>query len=202
MKQLRRTVFALGAALALASGLLAGCGKAGAPTAPGLRAPVTANGMRARGDDPVGDFYGLMRKFGYKGIRKRLEDSVTAVTQQAYITGWDTPELAAQRYAFWQPTFSDNVAKDLPDYTDSAVRLANYRFKVIYYVWVSRQDGNMSAPPDVDFNKNIPIVKGIEHDTNWIVQLSDHGTVLDFLELPPDYDTDLSHLIPIPRELY
>lgn len=230
MTSILRSLAVLGGTLLVAATMLAGCGRApstmapagysrlaamDAPAAGGFRplpqpTPTPAPGKPSNGGggnqpDEVAQFTSYMQHYGYHGNQQTLSAAVEAVTH-TYPTAWDPSVNVAQHYQYWQSTLGFDVAKDEATYAQDAVRLAQYRFDVIYYVWVSKQEGpqdqNGDTPPFVDFNKELPIVKGIKNSDGWIVQISPQGTVMDFLELPNQYLNDFNHLIPIPQELY
>lgn len=159
-----------------------------------------------RGADEVDAFLGDMKRFGYHGDRRRLVGTVTAVTQQPYIDGWDPSVNIERNWNWWKGTFSPEVRKDLQHYAADAVQLANYRFNVVYYVWVSKQVPGQNypngQPPAINFDREIPIIKGIENDEGWSVLLGPNGKVLDFFQFNTDALGDLNHVIRIPDALY
>ena len=231
MSQLARSLTGAGAVLLLVGTLAAGCGRAGSPLdaeRPGLSrtaatqlaggAPLTA-GLRplpqptptppapAPGGgyqpDEVDRFHALLRGYGYRGSRRALVGAVTAVTHQ-YPLGWDPRVNPVVHFEWWKRTL-EGIANTPADYTQQAIFLAQHKFDVTYYVWVSKQTPpqmvNGRTPPMVDFNDEIPIVKGIQ-DEGLFVQISPRGTIVDYLRLPSEYLNDLNHVIPIPRALY
>lgn len=167
--------------------------------------PPAKGGGGASQPDDVDQFLGVMQNYGYHGSRRALVDAVTAVTNQ-YPLGWDPSVDTEKHWEWWQTTLGFDIRKDHDTYVRDAVRLAQYRFDVVYYVWVSKQTGsqidNGSTPPNVNFDQEIPIVKGIKGDDGWIVQISPRGTVVDFLQMPREFLDDYNHLIPIPPSLY
>ncbi|HEY9721614.1 MAG TPA: hypothetical protein V6D47_06350 [Oscillatoriaceae cyanobacterium] len=235
MTSILRSLAVLGGTLLLAATTLTGCGRATSTMAPmgyghgnaayqrmsAMDAPAgafrplpqptatPAPGKPSAGGggqpDDVDMFTSYMQHYGYHGDRESLSAAVEAVTHR-YPTQWDPSVNVAQHYQYWQSTLGFDVAKDEQSYAQDAIRLAQYRFDVIYYVWVSKQDGgqdqNGTTPPYVNFDTNLPIVKGIKNSDGWIVQIGPQGTVLDFLEMPNQYLNDFNHLIPIPQELY
>lgn len=231
-----RWVTGLGCTAALLAGMLAGCGGSTGLTGPmmskksravGVRgddAPPTAGGglrplpkvtpvppyqdpKSGGGGDPgeVGRLHSDLRNFGYRGSLGQMADAITAVTHK-YPTRWD-PQIDTQKHwEWWKDTLSPEIRKDHDTYVRDAVRLAQYRFDVQYFVWVSKQSRGTKAPgttvPQFDFNKEIPVVKAIAGEQGWIVQISPRGTVVDFLQLPEEFLSDYNHVIPIPSELY
>ncbi|MOA38681.1 hypothetical protein D3C78_1603890 [compost metagenome] len=109
-----------------------------------------------------------------------------------------------QHFEWWKRTL-DGIANTPADYRQQAIHLAQHKFDVVYYVWVSKQRPsvmvNGRTTPIVDFREELPIVKGIE-DEGLFVQLSPRGTIVDYLRLPSEYLNDYNHLLPIPRDLY
>jgi hypothetical protein len=154
----------------------------------------------------VAHLFSDLRNFGYKGSPDAMIDSITAVTHK-YPTQWQ-PGLDTQKHwSWWAASLSPEIRKDHDSYVRDALRLAQYRFDVQYYVWVSKQTRGTRAPggqpaPRVDFNKSIPVVKAIRGEQGWIVQINPEGNVVDFLQLPEEFLSDYNHVIPIPEELY
>lgn len=88
--------------------------------------------------------------------------------------------------------------------------VAQHKFDVVYYIWVSKQEDPANQPgapvgggPWVDFNKEIPVVKAIGRD-GWMVNLSTKGTIVDYFKMPEEYISpiDYNHLLEVPRKLY
>jgi hypothetical protein len=180
----------------------------GAPAQGGLRplpkvTPTPAPGKPGGGAEPdeVDDFLSILNHYGYHGDRRQLEDAVTAVTHQ-YPLGWDSHVNADEHFAWWQKTFQGMVTTP-GEYKQQAVYLAQHKFNVVYYIWVSKQTPSQAGgtPPMVSFDKELPIVKGIE-DEGLLVQISPRGTIVDYLYMPTDYLHNWNHLIPIPQSMY
>jgi hypothetical protein len=186
---------------------------AAAPAAPaqgGLRplpkvTPTPAPGKPAAGAEPddVDKFLNVLNHYGYHGDRRALVNAVTAVTHQ-YPLGWDPRVNPDEHFAWWQKTL-DGIANSPADYKQQAIALSQHKFDVVYYIWVSKQrPGEMvngRTPPIVDFDSELPIVKGIE-DEGLFVQISPRGTIVDYLHIPTEYLHNWNHLIPIPQSLY
>lgn len=153
--------------------------------------------------DEVDAFHRLLRNYGYKGDRRTLTATVTTVTNQ-YALNWDPRVNPDQHFGWWQKTL-EGIANTPADYRQQAIYLAQHKFDVVYYVWVSKQRPgdiiNGRTPPMVDFNEELPIVKGIQ-DEGLFVQLSPRGTIVDYLRIPTEFLNDYNHLIPIPQSLY
>lgn len=157
----------------------------------------------------VDRFHRLLRNYGYRGTPAQMMGSIRAITHQ-YPTRWDPQVNTLQHWEWWRKTLDgstngDVVADNPNDYVQQAVDLARYRFDVEYYVWVSKQSPNQlkngAVPPLFNFNEELPIVKSIAGE-GLIVQISERGTVLDYLQMPMHYKRDLNHLIAIPPRLY
>ena len=153
--------------------------------------------------DEVDHFHAKLRGYGYRGSRRALIGAVAAVTH-SYPLGWDPRVNPAQHFDWWKRTL-EGIANTPADYTQQAIFLAQHKFDVAYYVWVSKQNPsqmvNGRTTPLVDFNQEIPIVKGIQ-DEGLFVQISPRGTIVDYLRLPSEYLNDMNHVIPIPASLY
>ena len=91
------------------------------------------------------------------------------------------------------------------DYMNQSLRVAQNKFEVVYYVWVSKQEDpqNNVTIPYIDFNKDIPVVKGLYRD-GWLAEIGTKGSIVDYLKMPERYlePLDWTHLIRIPEELY
>ncbi|MFP5501656.1 MAG: hypothetical protein ACLGIN_04145, partial [Candidatus Sericytochromatia bacterium] len=86
------------------------------------------------------DLYGTLRNFGFRGLKRKMVEEITAVTH-SYPLGWDPRMDTEAHYKWWLASFGAGgyTPKDYESYTQDAVRLAQYRLGVIYYVWVSQQ---------------------------------------------------------------
>lgn len=167
--------------------------------------PTPPPGKPGAGPEPdeVDGLLRLLRNYGYRGDRRKLTNQVTAVTHQ-YALGWDGRVNADEHFAWWKPRF-EGVANTPADYKQQAIYLAQHKFDVVYYVWVSKQRpselANGRTPPMVDFNEELPIVKGIQ-DEGLFVQISPRGTIVDYMNMPTEFLNDYNHLFPIPQSLY
>lgn len=181
-------------------------------------APKKAGGDDGQPDD-IDQFLYYLQMFGYNGDRKHLIDAVHQVVYQYPINdpvnspmGWDPDEykVSMDHYNWWKGTFDQGEMQSYDDYMKQSLMVAQNRTNVVYYVWVSKQRDPQAVQqahqtsPWVDFNQELPIVKGIA-DGGWMVNISPNGTILDYLCMPAKFlypRVDFNHLIPIPRELY
>lgn len=193
-----------------ADGDMAGDDDAGPTADGGLRplpkvTPTPPPGKPSGGaaPDEVDGLLRLLRNYGYRGDRRKLQNQVTAVTHQ-YAMAWDGRVNVEEHFNWWKPRF-DGVANTPTDYKEQAIYLAQHKFDVVYYVWVSKQRpselANGRTPPMVDFNEELPIVKGIQ-DEGLMVQISPRGTIVDYLNIPTEFLNDYNHLFPIPQSMY
>ena len=195
---------------------------ANAPAAPtdGLKpvpkpttTPPTKPAADPREPGPVDDLHALLGNFGYNGTIRQMAAELRKKTFAYPINhpdspgGWDPSVNPREHYEWWKKTLPADETGSYNDYLQQSLQIAQIKFDVVYYVWISKQydpekmkrEGKTS--PFVDLNEGLPIVKGI-YGGGWLVEISPKATILDYLKIPPTYLKDYNHLIRIPEELY
>lgn len=164
-------------------------------------------------EDDVDKFLTILQNFGYGGNRRQMVRELQArmfsypVNTPETPWGWDPNVNAEEHYDWWKRTLPPDETGSLKEYKEQALLIAQNKFDVVYYVWISKQYNpeqmkreNRSSP-FVDLNDGLPVVKGI-YGGGWLVELSPKATILDYLKIPEQYLKDYNHLVRIPEELY
>jgi hypothetical protein len=185
------------------------------PTA--IPAPKGGGGAGHEPDDVDQLLYELSM-YGYEGDRKHMVNTL----QQAIYSfpadrpetpgGWEKKEYdrRVEHFNWWKSTFISGETLNLDDYMKQSLYVAQNRFNVRFYVWVSKQQDpetmqkTNQRSPWVDFNQEIPVVKAIGN-AGWMVNISAKGEIQDYLRMPEEFlypTPDFNHVLPIPQELY
>lgn len=185
------------------------------PTA--VPAPKGGGGS-ARQPDEVDDLLYQLSMYGYNGDRKHmintLHQSIYAfpVDRPETPGGWEKKEYdrRAEHFNWWKSTFISGETLNLDDYMKQSLYVAQNRFNVRYYIWVSKQQDpetmqkTNQRSPWVDFNQELPVVKAIGN-AGWMVNISAKGEIQDYLRMPEEFlypTPDFNHVLPIPQQLY
>ncbi|MEB3328744.1 MAG: hypothetical protein VKQ33_05885 [Candidatus Sericytochromatia bacterium] len=204
-------------------------GEPGAAPAPQPIAPPTAGGLRPLPrptptappqppapppePDEVDALLVLLQNFGYNGTRARMIKDLQAclfaypINAPGSPGGWDRRIDPREHYAWWKKTLPPDETATFNDYMQQSLLIAQNKFDVVYYVWISKQYNPGQAKrehrtsPFVDLNEQLPVVKGIAGG-GWMVQIAPNGTIHDYLKIPTQYLRDYNHLLRIPESLY
>lgn len=165
--------------------------------------------------DEIDELRGNLAQFGYRGSRQAMIASIrAAVTAYPVHTpetpfGWDPSVKVEEHYQWWKPSFPAGEQPTLQEYREQALMVAQHKFDVVFYVWISKQTNPAGQPhgpvgggPWVDFNEEIPVVKAIGRD-GWMVNLNAKGNIVDYFRMPEEYlsPPDFNHVMEIPRRL-
>jgi hypothetical protein len=155
----------------------------------------------------------VLQNFGYNGDRQQMVRALQAclfaypVNTPATPGGWDPAINPREHYEWWKKTLPPEETGSFNDYMQQSLLIAQNKFDVVYYVWISKQynpeqmkrEGRTS--PFVDLNQQIPVVKGIAGG-GWLAHIAPNGTIHDYLKIPEQYLRDYNHLVRIPESLY
>lgn len=175
--------------------------------------PPPAPPAPPRAPDEVDALLTVLQNFGYNGDRRQMIGALQAclfaypVNSAATPGGWDPAINPREHYEWWKKTLPPDETGSFNDYMQQSLLIAQNKFDVVYYVWVSKQhnpermkrEGRKS--PFVDFNEQIPVVKGIAGG-GWLAHIAPNGTIHDYLKIPEQYLRDYNHLVRIPESLY
>jgi hypothetical protein len=151
--------------------------------------------------------HALLYRFGYKGTVKQMANAIRAKTHAFPVDaadtprGWDPAVNSRQHYDWWSVTMKEDCGS-YDDYMTQSLRVAQNKFEVVYYVWISKQEDpqNNTTMPFINLDKDIPVVKGL-YGERWLAEIGPKGSIVDYLKMQRDLD-DWNHLIRIPEELY
>jgi hypothetical protein len=163
--------------------------------------------------DEVDELLTVLQNFGYNGNRKQMVRDLQArmfgypIKSEKTPFGWDPTVNADEHYEWWKRTLPPDETGSLQEYKEQSLLIAQNKFDVVYYVWISKQynpeemkkEGRTS--PFINLNEGLPVVKGI-YGGGWLVELSPRNTILDYLKIPEQYLKDYNHLVRIPEDLY
>lgn len=165
-----------------------------------------------RDADDVDELLTILQNFGYNGNRKQMTRELQArmfgypVNTPDTPWGWDPSQDADEHYKWWKDTMKEDAGSP-KDYKEQSLLVAQNKFDVVYYVWISKQENpqlqkeKRGSSLFVDLNDGLPVVKGI-YGGGWLVELSPKSTILDYLKIPESYLKDYNHLVKIPEDLY
>ncbi|MDB5101072.1 MAG: hypothetical protein JWM80_5493 [Cyanobacteria bacterium RYN_339] len=185
------------------------------PTA--IPAPKGGGGAGRPADDVDNLLYQLSM-YGYEGDRKHmiktLQASIYAFPADRPETpgGWEKKEYdrRIEHFNWWKSTFISGETLNLDDYMKQSLYVAQNRFNVRYYIWVSKQQDpetmqkTNQRSPWVNFNEELPVVKAIGN-AGWMVNISAKGEIQDYLRMSEEFiypTPDFNHVLPIPQGLY
>ena len=195
---------------------------ADAPAAPsGGRAPLPKPTATPAAKDPaaprdaddVDELLTVLQNFGYNGNRRQMTRELQArmfgypVNSPETPWGWDPTQNPDEHYEWWKKTLPPDETGSAKEYKEQALLVAQNKFDVVYYVWISKQENpelmkkEKRSSPFVDLNEGLPVVKGI-YGGGWLVELSPKATILDYLKIPEQYLRDYNHLVRVPEDLY
>lgn len=175
--------------------------------------PPPAAPAAPRAPDEVDALLTILQNFGYHGDRLQMVRALQAclfaypVNTQATPGGWDPAINPREHYEWWKKTLPPDETGSFNDYLQQSLLIAQNKFDVVYYVWISKQynpeqmkrEGRTS--PFVDLNEQIPVVKGIAGG-GWLAHIAPNDTIHDYLKIPEQYLRDYNHLVRIPESLY
>lgn len=156
--------------------------------------------------------YQTLKRFGYRRTQAQMVDTIRAVTRQYPVNipvgswGWDPAVDSRKHYDWWRQTLKEDTL-NYQEYLQQSLLVAQNKFDVVYYVWISKQDDPQKQRSErnystfVDLNRELPIVKGID-EGGWLTQISPEGLIVDYLRIPPEFLRDYNHLLKIPEDLY
>ncbi|MEB3220671.1 MAG: hypothetical protein VKS61_01200 [Candidatus Sericytochromatia bacterium] len=163
--------------------------------------------------DEVDELLVLLQNFGYNGTRAQMVKALQACIFAYPINapespgGWDKRIDPREHYEWWKKTLPPDETATFNDYMQQSLLIAQNKFDVVYYIWISKQYNPNQAKrehrnsPFVDLNEQLPVVKGIAGG-GWMVQIAPNATIHDYLKIPTQYLRDLNHLVRIPESLY
>ena len=175
--------------------------------------PVSKAPAGPREGDEVDEFLTVLQNFGYNGNRRQLTRDLQArmfgypINAPETPWGWDPNVNPDEHYEWWKRTLPPDETGSAKEYKEQALLIAQNKFDVVYYVWISKQydpeqmKKEKRTSPFVDLNEGLPVVKGI-YGGGWLVELSPRATILDYLKIPEQYLRDYNHLVKIPEALY
>lgn len=175
--------------------------------------PPPAAPAPPRAPDEVDALLTILQNFGYNGDRRQMVRALQAclfaypVNTPATPGGWDPTINPREHYEWWKKTLPPEETGSFNDYMQQSLLIAQNKFDVVYYVWISKQynpeqmkrEGRSS--PFIDLNEQIPVVKGIAGG-GWLAQIAPNATIHDYLKIPEQYLRDYNHLVRIPESLY
>jgi hypothetical protein len=163
--------------------------------------------------DEIDELLVLLQNFGYNGTRAQMIKALQACIFAYPINapespgGWDKRIDPREHYEWWKKTLPPDETATFNDYMQQSLLIAQNKFDVVYYIWISKQYNPGQAKrehrtsPFIDLNEQLPVVKGIAGG-GWMVQVAPNGTIHDYLKIPTQYLRDYNHLIRIPESLY